>query len=376
MSVFKRKNAKEYSYDFVLNGLRFSGNTGTANQREAKREEERIKAAAPKELESRQPRADMTFGEVALLWMKEIGQHHKNALTSLKDVERLIERVGAETPVSQVGNDTVARVVAQRRMDRRKVGNGKRDHGLVSNATVNRSTTELLKKIMRRAAKIEKCPVQDIEWREHRLKEPKERVREASAREERLLYSQLSAGYDAAVRFAIMAGCRLEELTGLTWAKVDFFTRTFSVTGKNGDTRTIPMSQALFDLLFAQQGYDPEHVFTYVARRIDFRKGLIKGQRYPLTYYGLQTAFRRAVPKAGIVDLHMHDTRHTAATRTLRVSNIRVVQHLLGHADVTTTAKYAHAQAEDIRAALDAASPTKTPTQRHGEEYKSLERRG
>src|SRR5690606_37068806 len=109
---------------------------------------------------------------VALLWMQEIGQHHKNALTSLTDVERLIERIGAKTPVSQIGDDLVARVVAQRRMDKRKVGNGKRDHGLVSNATVNRSTTELLKKILRRAAKIEKCQVQDIEWREHRLKEP------------------------------------------------------------------------------------------------------------------------------------------------------------------------------------------------------------
>jgi integrase len=376
MSVFKRKNAKEYSYDFIVGGERFSGNTGATNQREAKREEDRLKAEARKELEAGRPRADMTFEDVALLWMQEIGQHHKNALTSLKDLERLVDRVGAKTLVSQIGNDLVARVVAQRRMDKRNVGNGKRDYGLVSNATVNRSTTELLQKILRRAAKIKKCPVQDIEWGEHRLKEPKERVREASNREERLLYGQLSKGYDTAVRFAIMAGCRLEELTGMTWAKVDFFTRIFSVTGKNGDTRTIPMSQALFDLLFAQQGCHTEHVFTYVARRTYKDRGLVKGQRYPLTYYGLQSAFRRAVPKAGIIDLHMHDMRHTAATRTLRVSNIRVVQHLLGHADVTTTAKYAHAQAEDIRAALDAASPTKTPTRQHGDEYKSLKRRG
>lgn len=201
-------------------------------------------------------------------------------------------------------------------------------------------------------------------------------MREASVREERLLFSQLSDGYDTAVRFAIMAGCKLEELTGLTWPRVDFFIRTFSVTGKNGDTRTIPMSQALFDLLFAQQGYDPEHVFTYVARRSDRRKGLVRRQRYPLTYYGLQIAVRCAVKNSGIDDLRVHDLRHTAATRTLRVSNLRVVQHLLGHADITTTAKYAHAQSEDIRAALDAASPTKTPTQRHAEPTKSLKKKG
>jgi integrase len=376
MSIFKRKNAKEYSYDFIVGGVRFSGNTGTANQREAKREEDRLKEAARKDVESRRPHSDMTFEQVALKWMKQVGQHHKNALTSLSDVERLIERIGAKTLVLQIGNDLVAQVVAKRRMDKRDVGNRERDHGLVSNATVNRSTTELLKKILRRASRVWKCPVQEIDWSEHRLKEPKERVREASDREERLLLSQLSEGYDTAVRFAIMAGCRLEELTGLTWSRVDFFTRTFSVTGKNGDTRTIPMSQALFDLLFAQQGYHPEHVFTYVARRTYMDRGLVKGQRYPMTYYGLQIAVRRAVQKSGIVDLRVHDLRHTAATRTLRVSNLRVVQHLLGHADITTTAKYAHAQSEDIRAALDAASPTKTPTQRQPELAKILKRKG
>lgn len=376
MSIFKRKNAKEYSYDFFVGGIRFAGNTGAANQREAKREEDRLKASARKDMESRRPQSDMTFEAMGLLWMEQVGQHHKNALTSLRDVERLIERVGAKTLSSQIGNDLVAQVVAKRRMDRRDVGNGERDHGLVSNATVNRSTTELLKKILRRASKVWKCPAQDIDWSEHRLKEPKERVREASNGEERQLMVHLSEGYDTAVRFAIMAGCRLEELTGLTWQRVDFFTRTFSVTGKNGDTRTIPMSQALFDLMFAQQGYHPESVFTYVARRSDRRKGLVKGQRFPMTYYGLQIAVRRAVKKAGIVDLHMHDMRHTAATRTLRVSNIRVVQHLLGHADITTTAKYAHAQSEDIRAALDAASPTKTPTREHGHSNKSLKKNG
>jgi integrase len=374
MSVFKRKNAKEYSYDFIVGGTRFSGNTGTANQREAKREEDRLKAAARKEVESRRSHTDLTFEQAALRWVKEVGQHHKNALTSLKDVERLIERIGARTLISQIGNDLVAQVVAARRQDKRNVGNGKKDHGPVSNATVNRSTTELLRKILRRAGKLWKCSVQDIHWSEHILKEPKERVREASAQEETLLLRHLSEGYDTAFRFALMAGCRLEELTDLTWGRVDFFTRAFSVTGKNDDTRTIPMSQAIFDLLFAQQGHHQEYVFTYVARRNDVRKGLVKGQRYPVTYYGLQIAVRRAVNKAGIVDLRMHDTRHTAATRTLRVSNLRVVQHLLGHADITTTAKYAHAQNEDIRAALDAASPTSTPTQRHLDSAKLLRR--
>ena len=59
-------------------------------------------------MESRRPHADMTFEAAALLWMEQVGQHHKNALTSLRDVERLVERVGAKTLVSQIGNDLIA----------------------------------------------------------------------------------------------------------------------------------------------------------------------------------------------------------------------------------------------------------------------------
>jgi len=65
-----------------------------------------------------------------------------------------------------------------------------------------------------------------------------------------------------------------------------------------------------------------------------------------------------------VVNFRFHDTRHTTATRVLRKSNLRVVQKLLGHSDVKTTTKYAHALDEDVLAALEAASPTNTPTKR------------
>ncbi|MDR3470220.1 MAG: tyrosine-type recombinase/integrase [Devosia sp.] len=97
--------------------------------------------------------------------------------------------------------------------------------------------------------------------------------------------------------------------------------------------------------------------------------------RYPMTESGLKIAMRRAVKLAGVEDFHFHDTRHTAATRALRASNLRVVQILLGHKDVATTTKYAHAFAEDVRAALNASSPTKSPTDDAGDGAKSLNSR-
>jgi integrase len=362
MSVFKRKDTQGYSYDFVVGGQRFSGNTRATSLREAKREEERLKEAVRLDQSQNSSKSDLTFERAALRCMREFGQQHMNVLTSVADVERLVQRIGSLTLVSHITNNLVAEVVAARREDDRAVGDGTKGQRRVSNATVNRSTTELLRKILRRAEKVWKLRVQDVAWSEHMLKEPKERVREASAAEENLLLDELGEGYRTVVRFAILAGCRLDELVSLTWPRVDFFARQFTVIGKNGTARTIPMSQVIFDLLFAEQRHHSEQVFTYVARRSDRRKALIAGQRYPMTYYGLQIAVRRAVVKKGIVGLRFHDLRHTAATRTLRKSNLRVVQHLLGHADIATTAKYAHAQTEDIRAALEAVSPTTNPT--------------
>jgi hypothetical protein len=148
----------------------------------------------------------------------------------------------------------------------------------------------------------------------------------------------------------------------LEWAHVDFFSRWLTVTGKGNKIRTIPMSQAIFDLLWNEKDHHPTKVFTFVAQRTLKPRDLVKGKRYPLTESGLKTAMRRAIPNAGVSNFRFHDTHHTAATRVLRQSNLRVVQNLLGHSDVATTAKYAHAVDDDIRNALDAAAVARTPT--------------
>jgi integrase len=75
-----------------------------------------------------------------------------------------------------------------------------------------------------------------------------------------------------------------------------------------------------------------------------------EGERYPISYWNLQTRWRRALAKAGVTDFRCHDLRHTAATRTLRATgNLKLVQKQLGHKPFTTTAKYAHVVQDDLR---------------------------
>jgi len=77
----------------------------------------------------------------------------------------------------------------------------------------------------------------------------------------------------------------------------------------------------------------------------------------PITYYGMGSN-KRKWTKAG-VNARIHDLRHTTGMRTLRrTGNLKVVQTLLGHSDIKTTAIfYTDAMVEDLRAAMEATAP-------------------
>lgn len=377
MSVYKRPGKQTYSYDFILRGRRFSGDTGATTKREAERiEESKRKVAQSQVVAEASFFADtMTFEVAASRWWLEVGQHHKNSDTTLVVLDWLRTHIGAKTQLEKVTDSIVAGLVARRRGERikRKLKTGKFSEGdFVSPSTVNRTCTQPLREIINRARKVWKVKVADIDFSKHILKEPQERVREANENEEAAILAELGEGYDKAVKLAFLSGCRRMEIVGLEWSRVDFFTRQFTVIGKGDKARTIPMSDAIFDLLWGEKDHHPEKVFTYVAQKTRRGEGLVRGTRYPVTESGLKSAMRRAVPRAGVDNFRFHDTRHTAATRVLRKSNLRVAQILLGHSDVKTTTKYAHALNEDIRAALNAASPTKIPTNDSEHEAKAL----
>ncbi|OYR25856.1 tyrosine-type recombinase/integrase [Brucella pseudogrignonensis] len=377
MPVFIRKDSKDgtYSYEFRLRGHRFSGNTRKTSEREAlkverqKREEAALELANAASFQS----DDLTFEVAVTKYWDEVAQHHKNNLTTLWALDWLAAAIGRKTKLSKINDRKVAELVAKRRNElipNRKVAQK------ISPATVNRTMTQPLREMLIRAAKVWRVKTNDINWSQHLLAEKGERVREASIGEENQIMSELERGYDVAVRFAFLSGCRRMEILGLTWANVDFFGKTFTVTGKGNKVRIIPMSQAIFDLLWDERNHHKEKVFTFVAKRTLRKPEYVRGERYPLTESGLKSAMRRAVSDAGVENFRFHDTRHTAATRILRASNLRVAQKLLGHTDIKTTTKYAHAMMEDVRSAMDAMSATEKASHYTAEDVKQLKNKG
>ncbi len=90
-------------------------------------------------------------------------------------------------------------------------------------------------------------------------------------------------------------------------------------------------------------------VFPARERSIDPRSG--REMRHHVLESGLQKAVKRAAEFAGIdKKVGCHTLRHSFATHMLENGvNIRVLQELLGHADVKTTEIYTHVMARDIR---------------------------
>src|SRR5262249_20270381 len=95
-----------------------------------------------------------------------------------------------------------------------------------------------------------------------------------------------------------------------------------------------------------------EHVFTYVAQRS--RDGRLQGERRPLTYSGVKTAWRRLRKRSGVTGFRFHDFRHDLGTKLLRkTGNLKLVQRALNHSDLQTTTRYAHVLDDEVAEALE-----------------------
>lgn len=374
MSVYRRAGAQTYSYDFRFKGRRFSGDTGKTAKREAQAQE-RLERERAREAVAIAAAFDApsTWELAASRYWLEVGQHHKNRETTLKNLDWLTNQIGRGTALIDITDNVVARLVARRRVE--PSARQRKDPQPLSAATINRTVTQMLRKVLLRARDIWKVPIADIRWRAHILPEPRERVREASHAEETEIMARLGS-YADAVEFAFLSGCRRAEICGLKWTDVDFFGRQFTVTGKGDKRATLPMSDAIHALLWRIKDQHPEYVFSFVASRTRRELEQVRGKRYPIKVDRLSHVLKDAARDGGVTDFHLHDTRHTAATRVLRVSNLRVVQHLLRHEDIATTAKYAHAVTDDIRAALNAASPTQSATTPAGTRPNDLKKQG
>jgi integrase len=189
-------------------------------------------------------------------------------------------------------------------------------------------------------------------WRKHVLKEPNERVRELHEDEADRLDAVMRDDYAPLFDFVRATGQRKSECYLLRWSEVDWGTRQIKRKGKGGRDIVVPITDAIREILWPLRGHHPDRVFTYVAKQT--QGGKVRGKHYPVTESGLNMQWRRTRVAAGLVNFRFHDFRHDFATKVLReTGNLKLVQRALNHADIKTTARYAHVLDEDVAVALD-----------------------
>jgi len=87
---------------------------------------------------------------------------------------------------------------------------------------------------------------------------------------------------------------------------------------------------------------------------------LFLGERGHLTACGVWLIVRKYGDRAGISKLHVHQLRHTVATRLLRELHLDLatVARIMGHRSIQTTLRYAEPNREDMAAAMEGLSLT------------------
>src|SRR6478609_4615584 len=150
----------------------------------------------------------------------------------------------------------------------------------------------------------------------------------------------------------LLSGLRSGELLTLDVTDVDIGARWIRVTGKGAKERRVPLDVEVAGLI--QTYLLTERPESTNTRLFLVAKGPNRGQ--PLTAAGLRTIFRYHRLKSGVLAGHPHALRHTFGTAMAEAGvDLAVMQALLGHAHVDTTARYIHLAPTHVKAEFDAA---------------------
>jgi site-specific recombinase XerD len=156
---------------------------------------------------------------------------------------------------------------------------------------------------------------------------------------------------DAVLELLYGSGLRVGELCGLDRDDLDLDAATVRVWGKGGKQRVVPMSRPSVAALrsWFQAGREALSRADSPAVAVFLNQ---RGKR--LT----PRDARRIVDRRASAPTHPHALRHTFATHLLDGgADLRAVQELLGHADLSTTQHYTHVSKERLRQVLDATHP-------------------
>jgi integrase/recombinase XerD len=168
------------------------------------------------------------------------------------------------------------------------------------------------------------------------------------------LVTTTPAGARRAVRdralLELLYGCglRVSEVTALRLEQIDLEVGYLTVLGKGGKERVVPIGRAARAALTTYLGTERPRLLRGRTTAVVF----VRPGGLPISRQAVWKLIKRRAAAAGLRErVSPHTLRHSFATDLLHGgADLRVVQTLLGHADVGTTQIYTHVEPARLRA--------------------------
>ena len=158
----------------------------------------------------------------------------------------------------------------------------------------------------------------------------------------------------AIIELIYSSGLRLTEVISLNIDDIDFIDRVLTVIGKGKKARNLPIGkfaiQAIDDWLKSRQ---------QLVKNNKERALFISNRGSRISPRSVQERIKRWAVKQGLSgNVHPHMLRHSFASHILESSgDLRAVQELLGHADISTTQVYTHLDFQHLAQVYDKTHP-------------------
>ena len=154
----------------------------------------------------------------------------------------------------------------------------------------------------------------------------------------------------AVLELLYATGCRVSELVGLTLERLDLSNRFVILLGKGNKERLVPLGNTCCAALAAYYPFRLELMQKYRAEQHD--QVFVNSRGGPLTDRSVRRILDKYISQLALrKQVSPHTIRHTFATHLLsHGADLRAVQELLGHANLSTTQIYTHVTTERIAA--------------------------
>ena len=168
----------------------------------------------------------------------------------------------------------------------------------------------------------------------------------------KILNMPLKTSYDyrtkAMLELLYATGMRITELLSLRQANIDFENECIRVEGKGSKERIIPFNETSAHYL---KIYLEQHRSSLIKHNKNYEELFLNNRGTPITRQGIYKLLKEIARKTGIQkDISPHVLRHSFATHLLNNgADLRVIQELLGHSDISTTQIYTHVSKEHIK---------------------------